>query len=174
MLDSSIGLSEKKIEEFFTCCGVCWLEPFNLLCYGCIFTEALGKLELTLKFPLPCSTAEEVIHVYQSPAKFSIHLTANSLVGWVGNFAWEHRHIVRQRLLLLFVTLDETKTVNKFSELLPLLVTKIQVTEIIYNISTFAFEISIWMYLKMSYWMYVKLLEEITGKKIVLLCLTWE
>lgn len=87
MLDSSIGLSEKKVEEFFTGCGVCWLEPFNLLCYCYIFTEALGKLELTLKFPLSCSTAEEVIHVYQSPAKFSIHSTANSLVGRVGNFA---------------------------------------------------------------------------------------
>lgn len=81
MVDSSIGLSEKKTEHFFTCCGVCWLETFNLLCYCYIFTEALGKLELTLKFPLSCSTAEEVIHVYQRPAKFSVHSTANHLVG---------------------------------------------------------------------------------------------
>jgi len=87
MLDSSTGLSEKKIEEFFTCCGVSWLEPFNLLCYCCVFTEALGRLKLTLKFPLSCSAAEEVIHVYQSPAKFSVHSTANSLVGRVGQCA---------------------------------------------------------------------------------------
>lgn len=160
MLDSSIGLSEKKIEEFLTCCGVCWLEPFNLLCYRYIFTEALGKLELTLKFPFSCSTAEEVICVYQNPAKFSIHSTTNSLVGWVGNFVWEHRHIVWQWLLLLFLTLDKTKTINKFSELHQLLVTKIQVTEIIYNISTFAFEIRLWMYFKMSYWMYMKVLKK--------------
>lgn len=87
MLKSSTGLSEKKIEEIFTCCGVCWLEPFNLLCYCYIFTKVLGRLELTIKFPLSCSGDEEVIHIHQIPAKFSIHSTANILVGRVGNFA---------------------------------------------------------------------------------------
>lgn len=54
------------------------------------------------------------IHIYQSPAKLSIHLTAISLVSWVGNFAWEHRHTVWQWLLLLPLTLDKTKTIISF------------------------------------------------------------
>lgn len=109
MLDSSIGVSQRKIEEFFTYCRVCWLQPFDLLCYCYIYIEALGNLELTLKFPFPCTSAEEVIHIYQSPAKLSIDSTANSLVGWVGDFAWEHRHVVWQWLVLFFLTLDKTK-----------------------------------------------------------------
>lgn len=43
-----------------------------------------------------------------------------------------------QWLLLLSLTLDKTKTINKFSKLHPLFLTKRQVTEIIYNISTSA------------------------------------
>lgn len=100
---------------------LCWLEQFNFLCYCYVFTEALGRLELILKFPLSCSTAEEVIHIYQSLAKFSIQSTANSLVGRIGDFAGEHRHIVWQWLLLLFHTLDKIKIINQFSELHSLL-----------------------------------------------------
>lgn len=88
------------------------------------------------------------IHIYQSPAKLSIHMAASSLLGWVGNFAWEYRHIAWQWLLLLSLTLDKTKTNNKFSKLKELLLTKVQLTEIIcniitYNISPSAFKIRI-------------------------------
>lgn len=72
----------------------CWtrsvftLEELALLLLYCYWsTKKAGAHPQVSSFVHHCWR----IHIYQSPAKLSIHLTASSLVGWVGDFGWEHR-----------------------------------------------------------------------------------
>lgn len=64
------------------------LKELALLLLYCYWsTKKAGAYSLVSSFVYHCWR----IHIYQTPAKLSIYLTASSLVGWVGNFAWEHR-----------------------------------------------------------------------------------
>lgn len=88
----------KEGEEFVTCYfqseRSLLARTLSLALLLVFLLEALGKLEVIFEFPLLCSPAEEVIHVYQHLAKFSIHPTTNVLVGGIGNCVWKHRRMV--------------------------------------------------------------------------------